>query len=214
MSNLQKFNQTLEEIDKEVSKLKSSTGTLSKIEEILAEQKRILEVFNQNSMTLSQINAISLQQGDNLSNRLTGIEKSLLNNWDLISKQLQKELDKLELENNQFNKDLFKQLESSAEKLQRENKDFYKDLNGTIKIKLEDNKSEVKQLIENERSRIKEIFELEFAKNQREILRKIEDEHKKQADTANLNHKWLKNVLYVGGGLLLMMLLAILIKLW
>ena len=46
-----------------------------------------------------------------------------------------------------------------TDQISKENKEFYKDLAGTIKIQLDDNKSQIKQLIENERNQIKQQVE-------------------------------------------------------
>ena len=87
--------------------------------------------------------------------------------------------------------------------IRKENKDFYKDLESTIKIKLDENKSEIKQVIENERNQIKQIFEIEFAKNTKELRQVIEAENKS-----------LKISVWVIGGLTLIMSILAVIKLW
>ena len=53
--------------------------------------------------------------------------------------------------------------------LRKENKDFYKDFEATLRIKLDDNKSEIKRLIEDERSRLKEIFYSKIEEQTRQL---------------------------------------------
>ena len=64
-------------------------------------------------------------------------------------------------------------------------------------------KSEIKQVIENERNQIKQIFEIEFAKNTKELRQVIEAEN-----------KTLKISVWVSGGLTLIMSILAVIKLW
>jgi hypothetical protein len=57
--------------------------------------------------------------------------------------------------------------------IRKENKEFYLELENTLKLKLNDHKSEIKQLIESERNQIKQIFEIEFAKSTKELKQEI-----------------------------------------
>jgi len=98
---------------------------------------------------------------------------------------------------------LAKLIEEKTDQIRKENKDFYKDLESTIKIKLDDNKSEIKNLIENERNQIKQIFEIEFAKNTKELKQVIEAEN-----------KTIKVSIWVIGGLTLILSLLAVIKIW
>ena len=103
-------------------------------------------------------------------------------------------------------------IEIKIEQIRKENKDFYKDLEGTIRIKLDDNKSEIKHLIENERARIKEIFEIEFAKNTKELRQIIESETNKQTQLIIRNQKGIKISLFVLGGLTVLLITSLIIK--
>ena len=60
--------------------------------------------------------------------------------------------------------------EKSHEKLRKENKELYFDLEKTLRIKLEENKSEIKRLIEEERQKVKEIVEAEVGNWAQKIL--------------------------------------------
>ena len=104
-------------------------------------------------------------------------------------------------------------IESKIEQIRKENKEFYKELESTIKIKLEDNRSEIKQLIENERTRIKEIFEIEFAKNTRELRQVIESESTKQTQLLLKNQNAIKISLWVVGVIAIILSAVIIFKL-
>ncbi len=94
----------------------------------------------------------------------------------IISEQLTKEQKKLfsSVEN------ISTLIEEKMEQISNENKDFYKEFESTVKIKLDDNKSEIKHLIEGERDQIRQIFELELSKNFRELSQTIEKGSEKQ----------------------------------
>lgn len=156
MSNLQKFNQTLEDFNQEVEQLKDVSGAFKKLQILTETYNSIIKQFEENSKTLDKINELQKVQQEKVSKSLAEIEKS--------NKQNKAELAKL--------------IEDKTDLIRKENKDFYKDLESTIKIKLDDNKSEIKKLIESERSQIKQIFEIEFAKNTKELKQVIEAENK------------------------------------
>lgn len=91
-------------------------------------------------------------------------------------------------------------VEAKTDFLRKENKEFYIDLESTIKLKLNDNKSEIKQLIESERNQFKHIFEIEFAKNTKELRQAIENATEKQTEILK-NQKELKVVVWILGGI-------------
>lgn len=100
------------------------------------------------------------------------------------------------------------------DQISKENKEFYKDLAGTIKIQLDDNKSQIKQLIESERNQIKQIFEIEFAKNTKELRQTIESETNKQTQLLLDNQKVIKISVWVIGGLTILLSALAVFKLW
>jgi len=156
MSNLQKFNQTLEDFNQEVEQLKDVSGAFKKLQQLTETYNAIIKQFEENSKTLNTINELQKAQQEKVAKSLAEIE--------IASKRNKTELAKL--------------IEEKTDQIRKENKDFYKDLESTIKIKLDDNKSEIKNLIENERNQIKQIFEIEFAKNTKELKQVIEAENK------------------------------------
>ncbi len=161
MSNLQKFNTTLEDFDKEVGKLKAVSEAYQKLENLIQSYDEISNQFKLNNKTLESINQ--------------SIDKSL------------GEISKL--------------VEEKTDLIRKENKEFYKELENTIKLKLNDNKSEIKQLIENERDQIKQIFEIEFAKNTKELRQVIENGTDKQTQILLKNQKGIKILLWILGGI-------------
>lgn len=152
MSNLQEFNQTLEDFNQEVERLKDVSGAYKKLQQLT-------ETFDENSKTLDAINERHKVLLDKVANSLTELENA--------NKQNKKELAKL--------------VEEKTDQIRKDNKEFYKELEGTIKIKLDDNKSQIKQLIESERNQIKQIFEIEIAKHTNAFKQVVENETKKLA---------------------------------
>ena len=138
MSNLQKFNETLEEFNQEVGQLKEVSGAYKKLQHLTDTYNVISKQFDENSKTLDKINELQKAQQEKVAQSLIELENS--------NKQNKTELAKL--------------VEEKTDQIRKENKDFYKDLESTIKIKLDENKSEIKQVIENERNQIKKIIEI------------------------------------------------------
>lgn len=192
MSNLQKFNSTLEDFDKEVGKLKAVSDAYQKLEGLTVAYDGISKQFDQNSKALDKINELQKVQQEKVTKSLTDLENT----------------------NNQNKSELSKLLEEKTDQIRKENKEFYKDIESTIKSKLDDNKSQIKQLIENERNQIKQIFEIEFAKNTKELRQVIETETNKQTQLLLDNQKIIKISLWVIGGIILILSTLSAFKLW
>ncbi len=69
-----------------------------------------------------------------------------------------------------------KQIEDKTDVIRNENKEFYRDLEKTLLLRLNDNKSEIRQLIESERVQIDQI-----------VNKVSRDNHSKTADVVNKN---------------------------
>ena len=192
MSNLQKFNTTLEDFDKEVRKLKAVSDAYQKLEGLTVAYNDISKQFDLNSKALDKINELQKAQQEKVTKSLNDLENS----------------------NQQNKSELSKLLEEKTDQIRKENKEFYKDIESTIKSKLDDNKSQIKQLIENERTQIKQIFEIEFAKNTKELRQVIEAETNKQTQLLLENQKAIKISLWVIGGLTLILSALAVFKLW
>jgi hypothetical protein len=192
MSNLQKFNQTLDDFNQEVEQLKYVSSAFKKLHQLTETYNFIIKKFEENSITLEKINELQKAQLEKVSRSFEEIE--------IANKQTKYELTKI--------------IDDKTDQIRKENKDFYKDLESTIKIKLDDNKSEIKKLIDNERSQIKQIFEIEFAKNTKELRQVIETEANKQTMLLLDNQKVIKISIWVLGGLTLILSTMALLKLW
>jgi alanyl-tRNA synthetase len=192
MSNLQKFNTTLEDFDKEVGKLKSVSDAYQKLEGLIIAYNDISKQFDHNSKALDKINELQKAEQEKVTKSLNDLENT--------NKENKSELSKL--------------LEEKTDQIRKENKEFYKDIESTIKSKLDDNKSQIKQLIESERNQIKQIFEIEFAKNTKELRQVIEIETNKQTQLLLENQKAIKILLWVIGGLTLILSAMAVFKLW
>jgi len=232
MSNLQKFNQTLENIDREVEKLKEVSGIYQKIQQLTETQDQVIGRFEENNKILGENNDLQKIQQEKIANSLAEIKNAsqqhmldlqkLLDDKTSQIKDLQKEqqeknadsLTEIREINKQNKIELSKLLEEKTDQIRKEGKDFYKDFEKTVKIKLDDNKYEIKRLIESERFQIKHIFEIEFAKNMKEIKKNIETEFEKQTQLLATNQKTIKISLWVLGGLILMLSALAVFKLW
>jgi hypothetical protein len=181
MSNLTKFDNTIEEFNTEVGKLKEVSAAYQKLKELIGEFNAISKQFGENSEKLSGIVA-QIREGQ------IRVDQGIAN---------------LLIANKQGKLEVGKALDDKLEILRKENKEFYKELESTIKIKLDDNRSQIRQLIEGERSRIKDIFEIEFAKNTLELKKTIEAETEKQTKQLLSGQQVIKYSLWFIGGLIL-----------
>lgn len=192
MSNLQKFNQTLEVFNQEVGQLKEVSGAYKRFQQLTETYNEIGRQFEENSKTLDKINELQKAQQEKVAKSLIELESS-------------NKLNKTELAN---------LIEEKTERIRKDNKEFYKELESTIKIKLDDNKSQIKQLIETERNQIKQIFEIEFAKNTRELSQGFKAETERQTQVLVNNQKTIKLSIWIIGGLTLLLCALAIFKLW
>lgn len=169
MSSLKKFNSTLDSFDKEVENLKSVSESYKKLESLVKTFDRVNDLFVKHTAHLQSIVDAETKHHQTMSDGIIALklqhaqhrselEKQLTDKLGLISKQSitnKAELEKLFIEKNEL--------------IRKENKEFYRDLESTVKIKLDDHKSEIKQFIEAERIRIKEIIESEAIKTNQNI---------------------------------------------
>lgn len=142
MSNLQKFNKTLESLDLEVNRLNAVTDAYKKLEDLIKTYENIISVLKKNN-----VNFIKLKKDH--EDLINSIEKSI--------KSINSSIDEMEVE-------FSKLIQQKTDLIRKENKEFYHDFEKTVHLKLSDHRSEIKQLIESERSQIKQIIEGESSK--------------------------------------------------
>ena len=154
------------------------------MEGLVTSYAEIKAQFIKNSKSLEEFATQQQKKQEDLAKSLISLQDANKSGNEEIKKQ-----------NESFEKNLL----SLVEKLRKENKDFYLDFEETVKIKLDENKSGIKQLIENERSQIKEIFERELSKRTDEIVSK---------------QKGLQTTFWIIGVILVILNVVVLIKLF
>lgn len=82
-----------------------------------------------------------------------------------ITASLETKINEIKKQNEDFKNNLI----DIVERLHRENKQFYKDIEDTIRIKLQENKSEIERLVEAETKKLKEVFTEALIKQTNEI---------------------------------------------
>lgn len=145
MSNLQKFNNALEDFDKEVGKLKAVSDAYQKLQGLIVSYDKISQQFEQNSKELEIISK--------------GLEKSLSE----ISNLIDKKTDQISKENKEFYKDL-----ASTIKIQLD------DNKSQIKQLIENERNQIKQIFEIEFAKntkeLRQVIETETNKQTNLIL--------------------------------------------
>lgn len=135
MSNLQKFNSTLEDFDREVGKLKAVTEAYQKLESLTQTYDVINNHLKLNNQKLANIN-------QNIESSLASIGKLVEEKTDLIRKE---------------NKDFYRDLESTIKLKLNDNKSEIKQLiesertqiKQIFEIEFAKNTNELRQVIEN-----------------------------------------------------------------
>jgi hypothetical protein len=171
MNKSEQFSKIIDKFEEELINLQSALFTYQKIEDLSSQSRRIIEVFKENVIYLKEISKKEEQQQEQVSNFLLELEKK----QESIAQKQQKAYDNIQLLFSQISEqdkvhkyELSKTLDTNFEIISRSNKDFYRNVGDTLRIKLEDYKSEIKRMIEGERVQIREMIEKENQKSLKE----------------------------------------------
>jgi predicted transcriptional regulator len=192
MSNLQKFEKTISDFESEVDRLKSAASAYQKLEALHSSFNEVIHQFDKNSKLLENINK---QQ-------------------EVLHENIEKRIDDIFQANEEHRLSLIKLFDSKTEQIRKENKDFYRDLEETIRIRLDENKAQIKHLIEDERTKIKEIFEAGLQKQTGELKSLIDNRFNEQTNLLYKGQKTIKIMAGTIGGITVLSCIAILIKLF
>lgn len=94
MSNLQKFNITLEEFDSEVGKLKEVSHAYQKLESLIVSYEKITKQLEQNRTELMTITALQKDQREEIFTLIRTVEKQFLSEQGQFSKYMEVEFAK------------------------------------------------------------------------------------------------------------------------
>lgn len=94
MSNLQKFNITLEEFDSEVGKLKEVSHAYQKLESLIVSYEKITKQLEQNRAELMTITALQKDQREEIFTLIRTVEKQFLSEQGQFSKYMEVEFAK------------------------------------------------------------------------------------------------------------------------
>lgn len=177
MSSLQKFNDTLNFFDQEVEQLRNVSEVFNKLKTMAETYNDIIQQFEKNGKELSNSVEQQAEQRKRIDESFINIEKT----------------------NAQHKSELARIFEDKTEHIRKENKEFYRELESTIKLRLEDHKSQIKQLIESERNQIKQIFEIELSKHTKELTQVIELKIERQTNLIKKNQTTIKISLWLLG---------------
>ena len=190
MSNLQNFNETIEDLEKEVSRLKSASDAYKKLHELITSYEDAIKQFQVNNENLESINNQQSELCNDINDKFVEIAS----------------------ENKEHRLNLAKLLDGKTDIIRKENKDFYIELQETIKIRLEENKIQIENLIESSKRNIKGVFIEELTKNTENIKRQINSEFNKQTKLLLKGQKNVKILLGILGGIIILLNIFMILK--
>lgn len=154
MSSLQKFNNTLEEFDKEVSKLKSIGEVFQEVRALAKNYEIIVESIKKSNSALEDVLKQHQEFQFEIKKIVLDIEKQYNSSRTDIINLLNSSIEEIKAHQKKFEKSLMEEVEL----IRKENKQFYRDLEETLRIKLSEHKSEIKQFVEKEVSDLKRVL--------------------------------------------------------
>jgi hypothetical protein len=137
MSSLEKFNSTMDSLDKEVKNLKSVSESYKKLDGLVTSFDNVNGSFAENITHFQTLLESQKSHHETVTNSIASIQ----------------------LAQKQHKDDLEKKLDDKIKVLSDDNAKFLTNLHNTLKLQLDNNKIEIKQLIDSERLKIKEIVQ-------------------------------------------------------
>lgn len=171
MSKLEQFDKLIDSFEQELEKLQSTTAVYQKIQDMYVQNKEIIAIFKENAIYLKEISEKEYQQQEKVSEfllELKGQQEKIAIQQQKDYDTIQHLLEKLSEQDKAHKYELSKTLDTNFETISRSNKDFYRDVGDTLRIRLEDYKSEIKRMVEGERVQIREMIEKENQKSLKE----------------------------------------------
>ena len=171
MNKLEQFDKLIDSFEQELEKLQSTTAVYQKIQDMYVQNKEIIAIFKENAIYLKEISEKEYQQQEKVSEfllELKGQQEKIAIQQQKDYDTIQHLLEKLSEQDKAHKYELSKTLDTNFETISRSNKDFYRDVGDTLRIRLEDYKSEIKRMIEGERVQIREMIEKENQKSLKE----------------------------------------------
>lgn len=205
MNNLQKFNHTLENLDQEVERLQSAANIFEKFQNLIQEYQNVNENLKENNTVLLNIGTSQKEEHIKIK-ELVEFSKA---EQEKLRNQLTEYLKQIAGEITANHTILAKNIDEKIENIISKNKVFYQDFESTLRIKLDETKTEVKLLIESERLQIKDIIETELLKVEKELRNRIEIQTQAIIIENEKNKSKILQVLGVLGVLLLIILISI-----
>lgn len=148
-SKLERFDATLNAMEAELGNLKQTSAAYLRLQALVISSQLIIKKQEEYSNQLEELVLQHVKKQQEIEAAFEEIEAA--------NQKHHEDLKKLNLE-------IGKDQSERIEQLRKENKSFYLDFEQTLKIKLGENKSEIKTLIEAERSKIQEILISELDK--------------------------------------------------
>lgn len=171
MSKLEQFDKLIDSFEQELEKLQSTTAVYQKIQDMYVQNKEIIAIFKENAIYLKEISEKEYQQQEKVSEfllELKGQQEKIAIQQQKDYDTIQHLLEKLSEQDKAHKYELSKTLDTNFETISRSNENFYRNVGDTLRIRLEDYKSEIKRMIEGERVQIREMIEKENQKSLKE----------------------------------------------
>jgi len=198
LNKLKTLDSTLNQLEKQAEKLKATSSAYEKLTQLVQSYDEIKEKFGENSEALEQF---ADKQINSFKDFIDGQEKSFgdfVLGQETTRGEFKRTLAEIEHSNSEHQAELKtinietrKNLVDEVDKLAATNKTFYSDMEQSLRIKLAENKSEIKGLIERERE-----------KQNRILTEELDRQSKRFSD----NQKNITTLLYAIGVLLFLLL--------
>lgn len=156
MNKLEEFNASISSLQQEVENLHAIEQAYQQLSKLVKDYDTVLANLNAATQDMSTTKGELAKQSTNVSEKLIEQKKVLENATAEQRKELEEKLKNLQSLVEEKQEELQKLLNSNAEDISEANKKFYNDFVETIKTRLDNNRLEIKQLIDQDSSATKQ----------------------------------------------------------
>lgn len=183
-SKLQRFNSTVNNFEQEVDRLKAATKAYQKLEELSTTYRLILDQFEENSKNIKTLAEEHENRHQAVVNSITQMRTANEAHQNKVTQAISEGQ---------------RAISDSIDAQVRANRQFYTDFERVVRIKLDENKSEIRRLIEQDRAQMKQYFD---------------DKLDQYSASVTKQYSQVKTIALVFGILNLVILIGILVKLF
>lgn len=158
MNKLEEFNQSITSLQQEVQNLQAIDEAYKRLAKLVNDYDTMIANLNSSAKDMSNAKKELHSQSSMLTDNLDQLDKFIKTATDEHRKELTKKLAELKTLTETGNTDLHATLKSGVDEINEANRKFYNDFSNTVQTRLDNNKMEIKHLIDQDSQNSRQLI--------------------------------------------------------